>query len=110
MTETSTPGPWRWRSAHGHCFLESARPPEECSCHDVTVLAVREDWVNVYADTSKARYRRQFDRNLIAAAPETFAMLKALVKKIDRASGSPSFTSSEHDKLLSFIEKVEGKE
>jgi hypothetical protein len=75
---THTPGPWRWRSVRVnggqlHCFLESARPPEECSCRDVTVFALREDWTGTFADTTQAKHRRQFDRDLIAAAPDLLA-------------------------------------
>ncbi len=49
------------------------------------------------------------EARLIAAAPDLLAELKWIAGRIDRQSGSPNFTSDEHDRIVAAIAKAEGR-
>lgn len=62
-----------------------------------------------------AEIRDSFDNaakmaHLFAAAPELLDALKKIAAKIDKASGSPTFTAEEHWELEDIIKKAEGRE
>jgi hypothetical protein len=46
--------------------------------------------------------------SVMRRAPDLLAALKAIARRIDLASGSPTWTAKDHDALLALIAKAEG--
>ena len=84
-----TPGPWTVEHSV-EVYGPRSRPIADCGEGEGTTAEMR----------ANAR--------LIAAAPDLLKALKQISDRIDRASGSPSFTSDEHDKLVALIAKATG--
>lgn len=76
-----TPGPWRWDSVYwegrkiAEHLVTDHRP---VTCNDPLIFSLREDWIGKQSEDREAA------KKLIAAAPEMYEALRAIVELHDR--------------------------
>lgn len=94
-----TPGPWTQ--------LKWDRSPE--SQPDIEISSDHHPyWLAGVGSPSSDPETVEANARLIAAAPELFETLLRVVKKIDDASGQPSFTANESAEINALIAKAQG--
>jgi len=64
------------------------------------------DLARMYPDLHRVWQTHMANRAMIHELVDT---LQVIADKIDRASGSPTFTSEEHDTLVALLAKVRGE-
>ena len=118
-TETKpTPGPWTAYEWGDEWTVHNPDAPDEygsedqnvCRCDGPGAKSTAALIAAAGTAASECEALGYDGQAAIETLPKLLEALKAVAQKIDKASGSPTFTAAEHDALQSIIAKAEGGE